>query len=58
MSRSVTSRDCSWGLDVTDLDEPISRFGMSKSVTGRPVFAELLLQIEIFGLDVFLCLDL
>lgn len=47
-----------WGLDVTDLDEPISRFRMSKSVTVRPVFAELLLQIETFGLDVFLCLDL
>lgn len=36
-----------WGLDVTDLDEPISRFRMSISVTVRPVFAELLLQIEI-----------
>ena len=47
-----------WGLDVTDLDEPISRFQMSKSVTVRPVFAELLLQIEILRLDVFLCLDL
>ena len=47
-----------WGLDVTDLDEPISRFRMSKSVTVRPVFAELLLQIEILRLDVFLCLDL
>ena len=47
-----------WGLDVTDLDEPISRFRMSKSVTSRPVFAELLLQIEILRLDVFLCLDL
>ena len=46
------------GLDVTDLDEPISRFRMSKSVTVRPVFAELLLQIEILRLDVFLCLDL
>ena len=47
-----------WGLDVIDLDEPISRFRMSKSVTVRPVFAELLLQIEILRLDVFLCLDL
>ena len=47
-----------WGLDVTDLDEPISRFRMSKSVTVRPVFAELLLQIEILRLDIFLCLDL
>ena len=47
-----------WGLDVTDLDEPISRFRMSKSVTVRPVFAELLLQTEILRLDIFLCLDL
>ena len=47
-----------WGLDVTDLDEPISRFRMSKSVTSGTVFAELLLQIETFGLDGFLCLDL
>ena len=31
---------------------------MSKSVTSGTVFAELLLQIETFGLDVFLCLDL
>lgn len=31
---------------------------MSKSVTVRPVYAELLLQIEILRLDVFLCLDL
>ena len=44
--------------DVTDLDEPIRRFRMSKSVTVRPVFAELLLQIEFLRLDVFLCLDL
>ena len=47
-----------WGLDVTDLDEPIGRFRMSKSVTVRPVFAELLLQIEILRLDIFLYLDL
>ena len=47
LSRSVTSRDRFGGLDVTDLDEPISRFRMSKSVTVRPVFTELLLQIEI-----------
>ena len=47
-----------WGLDVTDLDEPISRFRMSKSVTVRPVFAELMLQIEILRLDIFLYLDL
>ena len=47
-----------WGLDVTDLDEPISRFRMSKSVTSGTVFTELLLQIEILRLDVFLCLDL
>ena len=46
-----------WGLDVADLDEPISRFRMSKSVTVRPVFAELLLQIETLDLDGFLCLD-
>lgn len=32
-----------WGVDVTDLDEPISQFRMSQSVTVRPVFAELLL---------------
>ena len=47
-----------WGLDVTDLDEPISRFRMSKSVTVRPVFAELLLQIEIFNGGLTVHLDL
>ena len=46
------------GLDVTDLDEPISRFRMSKSVTVRPVFAELLLQIEIFNGGLTVRLDL
>lgn len=45
-------------LIVADLDEPISRFRMSKSVTVRPVYAESLLQIETFFLDVFLCLNL
>ena len=47
-----------WGLDVTDLDEPISRFRMSKSVTSGIVFAEQLLQIETIGLEVFFCLNL
>ena len=31
---------------------------MSKSVTSGTVFAELLLQIETFGLDVFFCFNL
>lgn len=52
------SKNCFWVLDVTDQDLSRGEKGLSKSVTSGTVFAELLLQIETFGLDVFLCLNL
>ena len=58
MSRSVTVRTVFWVLDVTDQDLSRGESSLSKSVTSGAVFAEWLLQIETFGLDVFLCLDL
>ena len=57
-SWSVTVRTDFGSLDVTDQDLSWGENGMSKSVTSGTVFAELLLQIETFGLDVFFCFNL